>query len=145
MCGRDACKEEKAHWVAQLPPNTGFPGTRRRQSFLQPCLLKMWRAGCLMLHSLELEVHEESVLVGRQHSYGFSSNCFLSPACVHTLYLLLSGHTRAQVFPLGEDQASPGSREDAKLTQEGPYNPKDPTRPPEMASREATGADFRVR
>lgn len=99
-----------------------------------------------MLHSLELEVREESILVGRQRSYGFSSNRFLSPACMHTLCLLLSeGQTREQVFSLGEDQASPGSREIAKLTQEGPCNPRDPTQGPEMASREATGTDFRVR
>lgn len=99
-----------------------------------------------MPHSLELEVREESILAGRQDNYGFSSNHFLSPACVHTPCLLpTGGQTRGQVLPLGEDQAASGSREIDRLTQEGPCSPRDPTWASEMASRQATGTHFRVR
>lgn len=65
--------------------------------------------------------------------------------CAHLVQLPTGGQPREQVFPLGENQAPLESREIARLTLEGPCSTRDPTWASEMASREAAGADFRVR
>lgn len=111
MDERDACKEETAHKVAQLPPNVGFPGPCRERSFLQPVCL---RAGEQGSHAPLPGVggsrgkHPTGGQSMDSNSYGFSSYCFLSPACVPTPCPLPTGEMvrpTGKLCPLGKNQA----------------------------------------
>lgn len=138
MGRRDACKEgekKATRWRASLPVWDSPPLQGRIFSCCQSAL-RSGERGSFMLHSLELQVHDENILAGACNSYGFSSNHFLnllshpgassnhflSPDCVSTPCTL----PRRMSVPKGRYSLwvrirhHSGSREVAKMTLEGP-------------------------